>query len=62
MDKEIRAVSCSKCNPKLDDPDYVSGYAGYLKYLLFGRLCRVCKSELVDLGVVEDGSAFQKNS
>jgi len=46
-------VTCPKCNPEMDDPDVVRGYAGTLKYMLLGRTCRNCGTELVDLGPIK---------
>lgn len=52
--KETRGMSCPKCNPALDDPDYVTGDRECLKYLIWDRKCRNCGTQLTDLGVMED--------
>ena len=49
---EIRAISCSKCDPDVKDPEFVKG-DGYLKYMLYERKCRVCGTVLTDLGKVD---------
>ena len=52
--KETRLLSCPQCNPKLDDPDRITGFKDSLKYLVFGKKCKVCGTELIDLGVINE--------
>lgn len=54
--RETRAITCPKCDPTQATSDKMEGWDLSLKYLLFGQKCRVCGTELVDLGVIDANS------
>jgi hypothetical protein len=62
LPKETRAITCPKCDPERNKPDYIQGWRDSLKYLIFDSLrCRICRTTLIDLGTVPDSCFIPKS-